>query len=201
MKEKYTTIKTNSSGFYSDKGSKFLSFAYPVKDEDEVKVYINEIKKKYHDARHHVYAYIIGYDNENYRANDDGEPANSSAMPVLGQIRSFGLTNVLIVVVRYFGGIKLGIPGLINAYKSSARDALENAEKVERNITRNCIITFDYQDINFVMKNVKDFNADVKMQDFKEICKIFIEISISLHEDLIRTLSKNKRIKIEDSHE
>jgi len=198
MKDKYKTVKSCSQGSYAEKGSKFISFVYPVSGEQEIKDIINEIRKKYYDARHHVFAYILGYEQENYRANDDGEPSNSSGMPVLGQIRSFGLTNVLIIVVRYFGGTKLGIPGLINAYRSAAKDALGNAEIIEKSITHTCIITFEYQDINFVMKNLKDFNAEIKKQDFQEICKIIIEINVSLHEDLINSVKQNKRIKIED---
>ncbi|HNQ68077.1 MAG TPA: YigZ family protein [Bacteroidales bacterium] len=201
MNDKYKTIEDCSEGFFSDKGSKFLAFAYPVKKEGEIKQIINDVKKKYHDARHHVYAYIIGYNQESFRANDDGEPTNSSGMPLLGQIRSFGLTNVLIIVVRYFGGTKLGIPGLINAYKSAAKDAIENAKIVDKTIMQGFIISFDYPEMNFVMKLIKDFKAEIKMQDFKENCKIILEISISLHEDLFKALSQNTKIKIEDFNE
>jgi len=122
-------------------------------------------------------------------------------MPLLGQIRSFGLTNVLIIVVRYFGGTKLGIPGLINAYKSAAKDAIENAKIVDKTIMQGFIISFDYPEMNFVMKLIKDFKAEIKMQDFKENCKIILEISISLHEDLFKALSQNTKIKIEDFNE
>ncbi|MDD3739735.1 MAG: YigZ family protein [Bacteroidales bacterium] len=201
MIDKYKTIEDCSEGFYSDKGSKFLAFAYPVKTEGEIKQLLNDTKKKYHDARHYVYAYIIGYKQENYRANDDGEPTNSSGMPVLGQIRSFGLTNVLIIVVRYFGGTKLGIPGLINAYKSAAKDAIEKAKIVDKSITHRYLISFDYSEMNFVMKLLKDCKAEIKKQDFGEMCKIIIEISISLHEDLVKAISQNIKIKIEDFNE
>jgi len=198
MKDKYCTIKDCSQGYYTEKGSKFISFAFNVNSEQEIKEHLNELKKKYHDARHHVFAYILGYEHENYRANDDGEPSNRSGMPVLGQLRSYNLTNVLIVVVRYFGGTKLGIPGLINAYRSAAKGAIENAEIVEKSITQSYVITCDYQDINFVMKSIKDFNAEIKMQNFQEICKITFEINISLQKDFINTIKQNKRIKIED---
>ena len=122
----FYTIETESSGFYSEKGSKFYAFAFPVNCEQKIKEIQQNLRKKYYDARHHVYAFVLGAEKQIYRASDDGEPPNSSGMPVLGQIRSFELSNILIVVVRYFGGTKLGVPGLINAYKSAARDALDN---------------------------------------------------------------------------
>ncbi|MCF0207048.1 MAG: YigZ family protein, partial [Bacteroidales bacterium] len=128
MVDTYKTIKQQSEGFYSEKGSKFISFAIPVVDEDEVRENLQVIKKKYFDARHHVYAFVIGDRYETFRASDDGEPSNSSGMPVLGQIRSNQLSYIMVVVVRYFGGTKLGIPGLINAYKTAAASAIENAE-------------------------------------------------------------------------
>jgi len=122
--EKYKTIRTTSEGNYKEKGSKFLAFAYPVSTEEEIKEIQQTLRKDYYDARHHVFAWRLGSDKKRYRSSDDGEPSNSSGPPVLGQIQSFDLTNILIVVIRYFGGTKLGVPGLINAYRTAARDAI-----------------------------------------------------------------------------
>ena len=124
----YKTISKIAKGFYKDRGSKFFAYAFPVKTDVEIQERRNEIRKKHHDARHHVYAYRIGAEKDVFYSSDDGEPANSSGPPILGQIRSAGLTNILIIVVRYFGGTKLGIPGLINAYKSAAFEAIQNSQ-------------------------------------------------------------------------
>ena len=129
--DSYRTIKTLSQGLYKDKGSKFMAFAYPVSEQESIKPIIDDIKKTYHDARHHCYAYMIGYQRQIWRANDDGEPSGTAGKPILGQINSAELTNILIVVIRYFGGILLGTSGLINAYKCAAADAISNAEIVE----------------------------------------------------------------------
>lgn len=199
--DSYNTIASASEGFYSERGSKFISFAFPVKDEDDIKEHIAVLKKKYHDARHHVYAFILGADQSFYRASDDGEPSNSSGPPVLGQIRSMGLTNVLIVVVRYFGGTKLGIPGLINSYRSAARNALENCEIVEETIKLTHLCEFAYDDINFVMKCVKDYDAVIKEQDFQETCRLIFAIRLSLSEQLLNALMQNHKIKITVGYE
>jgi putative IMPACT (imprinted ancient) family translation regulator len=122
----YKTIEKTAEGLYKEKGSKFLSFAFPVTTEEQIKNIQQELRKEYYDARHHVFAWKLGIDENNYRASDDGEPANSSGPPVLGQIRSYELSDILIVVIRYFGGTKLGIPGLINAYKTATKDAIDN---------------------------------------------------------------------------
>ena len=132
MNDIYKTIAKPSEGFFKDRGSKFYAFAFPVSTDDDVSLFREQIKKKYHDARHHVYAFVMGINKDKYRASDDGEPANSSGPPVLNAIKSFDLTNVLVIVVRYFGGKKLGIPGLINAYRTAAEDALSNAQIIEK---------------------------------------------------------------------
>ena len=131
---KYKTIKSKSEGSYKDKGSKFYAFAYPVTTEDEIKEIQAKLRKEYYDARHHVFAWRLDADKKRFRASDDGEPSNSSGPPILGQIQSYDLTNILIVVIRYFGGTKLGIPGLINAYKTSAKEAIENTEIIEKEV-------------------------------------------------------------------
>jgi hypothetical protein len=132
IQDSYKSIAAESRGLFKDNGSRFIAHAYPVETEEEVKEIVAALKKEYYDARHHVYAYRLGYKGDKFRANDDGEPSGSSGRPVLGQIDSYGLSDILVVVVRYFGGIKLGIPGLIRAYKTSTADALANAQIVEK---------------------------------------------------------------------
>ena len=149
----YTTLLNPSEGLYKEKGSKFLAYAYPVMEEEQIKQYIQDLKQKYYDARHHCYAWQLGLDENHYRVNDDGEPSGTAGKPIHGQIRSHSITNVLIVVVRYFGGTKLGTSGLINAYKLASADALANATLVERTINDHYRIGFSYAVMNDVMKN------------------------------------------------
>lgn len=176
--DQYKTIKAPSEGFFKDRGSKFYSFVYPIQNEDEFKENIQELKKRFHDARHHVYAFRIGPEKKIFRASDDGEPSNSSGPPILGQIQSFELTNVMVVVVRYFGGTKLGIPGLINAYKSAAADAINNATIIELTENRIIRVGFEYADMNKVMRIIKDEDIELTMQDFQLSCKL--EVSVRL---------------------
>jgi uncharacterized YigZ family protein len=192
----YKTISSESKGFYSDKGSKFYAFAYPVNNEEEFKEHLHYLKKKYHDARHHVYAFVIGHDRSLYRSSDDGEPSNSSGMPVLGQIRSFELTNVAIIVVRYFGGTKLGVPGLISAYKTAAYNALSDADIIEKTINKIIELLFLYDDMNFVMKAIKDFDAEILFQEFLEKCKIQISIRSSDIDRFNNIIMQNHKIEI-----
>ena len=152
----YYSIAGPAEGLYKEKGSKFLAFAYPVTSLDEIRERQEELRKQYYDARHHCYAYILGKDGEQWRANDDGEPNHSAGDPILGQIRSQELSDVLIVVIRYFGGTKLGVSGLIHAYKTAAAEALDNAEREEKILSTRCSFTFAYPDMNGVMKLVKD---------------------------------------------
>jgi len=172
MKDKYLSIKEKSEGLYKEKGSKFLAFAYPVADEDSVKDILNNLKKQYYDARHHCYAYIIGADASQYRANDDGEPNHSAGDPILGQIRSLELTNTLVVVVRYFGGTKLGVSGLINAYKTSAAQALAKAQIIDIEVTQLITLKFIYPETNEVMKLVGNHNIKISNQEFAADCTI-----------------------------
>lgn len=192
----YKTIKSTSEGFYSEKGSKFISIAIPIRTEAEMKENLQAIKKKYFDARHHVYAFVLGDHSETFRASDDGEPANSSGMPVLGQIRSYELTYVMIVVVRYFGGTKLGIPGLINAYRTAASDALDKAEIVEETINASYSLSFTYDEMNFVMKCMKDFDAKIVAQYFTDDCRLDFEIKLSLEAPILDALSKNYKVVV-----
>src|SRR5574344_2074526 len=156
MSDQYKTLKNQSNGIYKEKGSKFLAFAYPVYNEDEIKQIVNEKKREFYDARHCCYSWHLGLDANNFRANDDGEPSGTAGRPIHGQILSAGLTNILIVVVRYFGGIKLGTSGLINAYKAAAADAIANAEIIDKTVNNFYRISFSYEAMNDVMKVIKD---------------------------------------------
>lgn len=159
-----------ASGEFKDRGSKFLAYAYPVKDAEEIKRYIQALKKEHPKAVHHCYAYRIGIDNNNYRANDDGEPSGSAGRPILGQIDSAGLTNVLVVVVRYFGGTLLGVPGLINAYKTATEEALKSATYVERWVEIIVEISFDYPVMGEVLYLLKQAEATIYQQDLQLFC-------------------------------
>ncbi len=188
---RYFTITQSSEGLYKEKGSKFLSFAQPVRSEEEVNHQLNLIKKKYHDARHHCYAYVIGLDEQQWRANDDGEPSHSAGDPILGQIRSFELTNVLVVVVRYFGGTKLGVGGLISAYKIAAEEALKKAVREEIFEEVNVLLHFPYELISAVERIISELDIRVLDRDFQQDCRIkgrmkkdFLELLNSKTKDL-----------------
>jgi uncharacterized YigZ family protein len=170
--DQYKTVKTVSEGFFKDKSSKFYAFAFPVKNEEEINEFREQIKKTYYDARHHVYAFRLGADMNTFRASDDGEPSNSSGSPILGKIRSYDLSDILIIVVRYFGGTKLGIPGLINAYGSAAEEAIKNAQIIIKTVTKLLRVNFEYPQMNDVMKIIKDFDLNIIKQDFQISCLI-----------------------------
>ncbi len=195
--DKYLTIAAESEGVYKEKGSKFNAYVFPVFTEDEVKEHIKALKKKYYDARHHVYAFRIGADKKTYRCSDDGEPSNSSGPPVLGQIQSYDLTNILIVVVRYFGGTKLGVPGLVHAYRSAAIDAIENnliIEKFEQDIIK---VNFSYMAMNDIMKVIKEMNPEQIEQKFDNTCYIKLGIRKANGEELREKLLNIEGITIE----
>jgi len=172
----FRTIDGPSEGNYKELGSKFLAFAYPVGSEDDVKIKIEGLKKKYFDARHHCFAWILGEDKSRYRAFDDGEPNHSAGDPILGQIKSKNLTNVLVVVVRYFGGVKLGVGGLIQAYKTAAEDALNNATIIEREVTHSVTLRYPYESTTDVMRMGKDFELIIIRQEFLEECVLQAEV-------------------------
>ncbi len=196
MTDTYRTIKDKSEGTFKDRGSKFFAFAFPVENEDEVNECRAELRKKYHDARHHVYAFHIGIENPIFRASDDGEPSNSSGPPVLGQIRSYELTNILIVVVRYFGGTKLGVPGLINAYKSAAMDAIENSKIIEKIIEKSLKIEFEYPHMNEAMRLTKSDDIRIANQSFEISCCMELMIRKSMYEQVYQSFANNHHIKI-----
>ena len=179
IQDSYKSIAAISEGLFKDNGSRFIARAYPVETEEEVKAIVAELKKEYYDARHHVYAYRLGYKGDKFRANDDGEPSGSSGRPVLGQIDSNGLSDILVVVIRYFGGIKLGIPGLIRAYKTSTADALANAEFIEKIASKRYKVSFGYMSMNSVMKVFKDMGLEQKNQKFDMECSIETNVRLS----------------------
>lgn len=174
----YQTIQSPSQGNFKEKGSKFLSFAYPVRSEEEVKSKVEALKKEYFDARHHCFAWILGADKKRFRAFDDGEPNHSAGDPILGQIKSKNLTNVLVVVVRYFGGVKLGVGGLISAYKSAAGEALNNATTIEEEIVKIYRLMYSYQTTAEVMRLVKEFDLKIKDQDFYAECAMNVVVRL-----------------------
>ena len=197
MVTSFTTIKSASEGLYKEKGSKFIALAIPVISVTEVDEHLSAIRKKYHDARHHCYAYILKPEADVFRANDDGEPNHSAGDPILGQIRSFKLTNVLVIVVRYFGGTKLGVSGLINAYKTSAKNALENASIITRNVTTDVTLLFPYKSTNEVMKLVSEVEVKIISQAFDNDCKIAGTIPIQTTELLISKVELLNNLGIE----
>jgi len=173
MANSFKTIISISEGFYKEKGSKFFAFAYPVENIEQAKTHIFELKRQYHDARHFCFAHIIGQGSQQMiRANDDGEPGHSAGDPILGQIRSFELTNTLVVVVRYFGGTKLGVSGLIHAYKSAAAEALQHARIRIVEIKVHFELDYPYDKTNEVLRLVNEFNVEIVGQDFQEYCRM-----------------------------
>jgi uncharacterized YigZ family protein len=176
FEDTYKTITQPGSGIYKEKGSKFIALAYPVTAEDGVKQILEDLRKEYYDARHHCYAYILGPDRSAWRVNDDGEPSGTGGKPIHGQILSFDLTNILIVVIRYFGGTKLGVSGLINAYKSAAKDALLQAEIVEKTVNEIYKLEFPYELMNDVMRIIKEEDLHMIDNQFNNSCTITYSI-------------------------
>lgn len=186
----YRTIKGESQGLYKEKGSKFVSAAFPVTTEPEIKTIIEKVRKENHGARHHCYAYSLGEDGESWRVNDDGEPSGTGGKPILGQIRSFEVTNVLIIVSRFFGGTLLGVSGLINAYRSAAESALSNAEIIQHFVQQTYEIKFKYAEMNDVMKIIKDEKLNHFDHSFDSDCKITIQFRSSEKEKILKRLSR-----------
>ncbi len=184
----FQTIKNPATGLYKEKGSKFHAFAFPVFNETEVKSHLEDLRKKYFDARHHCYAYRLGPEGLQYRAVDDGEPNHSAGDPILGQIRSKNLTNILIVVVRYFGGIKLGVGGLISAYKLAAEDALAQCQIITVEVTEELQLLYSYSSTPEVMRLIKEFNLNVIHQTFEDECTARVQFSVRDKERLLEKL-------------
>ncbi|MQY78722.1 MAG: YigZ family protein, partial [Bacteroidetes bacterium] len=190
------TLAGLSKGIYKDRGSRFLAFAYPVSSEEEIKRILHTLKKKYHDARHLCYAYRLGTEKEIYRTNDDGEPSNSAGKPILDQIMAYDLMNVLIVVVRYFGGTLLGVGGLINAYRSAAMDALANARVLTKTINDIYELQFGYPSMNDVKKVIKEEKLTQVEQKFDSTCSITISVRKSRSKNVIERLGRIDGLRI-----
>lgn len=192
----YLTIKSSSEGLYKEKGSRFISYAFPVTSQEEIKAHLEALRKQHHAARHHCYAWIIGSDRENFRANDDGEPSGSAGKPILGQINSFSLTNILVVVVRYFGGKLLGVPGLINAYRTAAESAIRNSDIITCVDLEHFDIEFQYSSLNDVMKIIKDEEIDHRNRKFEMVCSITLNVRPSETERIKGLFSRIAGLKL-----
>ena len=196
MDDTYRTIRDLSEGYYTEKRSRFLSFALPVRTPDEVKTQLDIYRKKYYDARHVCWAYMLGPDRTTFRANDDGEPSSTAGKPILGQINSNNLTDILIIVVRYFGGIELGTSGLIVAYRTAAAEAIAAAHIEERTVDETITITFEYPHLNSVMRIVKEDKPDVLAQSFELTCEMTLRIRQSRMDALKSRLLKVDSLRI-----
>lgn len=192
----YKTIKASSQGIFKDKGSRFIAYAVPVKSTDEVKSILEEYRRKYHNARHHCYAYVLGFERSVWRTNDDGEPSGTAGKPIMGQINSFKLTDILIIVIRYFGGTLLGTSGLINAYKTAAFKALHNSEIVELTVNDYFKVEFPYSSMNGVMKILKEENIGQTGQVYGLECSIIISFRLSKKESILKKLSGIENITL-----
>lgn len=186
----YRTIESDAEALFKEKSSKFLCFAYPVTTEEQIRERLEVLYKKYYDATHHCYAWRLGPRGESFRANDDGEPSSTAGKPILGQLLSHEITDCLIVVVRYFGGTKLGVSGLIEAYKTSAAEVIAAAEVVERTVDERIEVRFSYMAMNEVMRVVKDLQPKIVEQCFDNLCTMTLTIRQSLSEQLLTRLSK-----------
>jgi uncharacterized YigZ family protein len=192
----YLTIESPSKGLFKDKGSKFIAFAFPVSTEQEIKDHLEKIKKEYFDARHHCFAYRLGADMKVFRAFDDGEPSSSAGKPILGQIVSSNLTNILIVVVRYFGGTLLGVGSLIQAYKNSSADAIANAQIIEKEVLDTIKLTFDYALQNNVNRVIKEFNIKIVKSEFDYNCKLELHCRKKLTEAFVQKIKELLHVEI-----
>ena len=192
----YHTISGPTQGLYKAKGSKFIAFAFKVLNEEMVKQNLEEVRKSYHDARHHCYAYVLGFDKSAHRYNDDGEPSGTAGRPIFGQIQSKDLTNTLVIVIRYFGGVKLGVSGLIQAYKTATSDALDQATIL--NLTVNDIyeVSFEYPLMNEVMRVIKDEDLKILEQDFQLSCKLSFQVRKNFSNRIYERFSKIYGVRI-----
>jgi len=187
----YFSIAKPQEGYFEDKGSKFLAYTFPIMNEEDFKAALQQVQEQHPKATHHCYAYRIGIDKNNYRANDDGEPSGSAGRPILGQIDSFNLSNVLCIVVRYFGGTKLGVSGLINAYKNATKDAFEKATIVEKDIMQNIDVFCTYIQVNDLFNFLKKIGVESWQEEYTDLCKINFDIPLSKAETLSLWLEEN----------
>ena len=196
FEDEYKTIEKKAEGTFKDRGSKFIALAYPVTTESEAKQFLNEVRKEYHDACHHCYAYRIGHDKLLWRANDDGEPSGTAGKPIFNQIQSKDLTNIFIVVVRYFGGTLLGVPGLINAYKTATQEAINNATIIIKTVNEVYEVNYDYPVMNDVMKIIKDKGVDIISTDFATQCKVVYRVRKNDASMIYENMKKLTSLKI-----
>jgi uncharacterized YigZ family protein len=197
FEDEYKTIDGPSQGLYKDKGSKFIAHAFPCRTVEDAKAHLEQVKKEYHDARHHCYAYILGFDKSEFRMNDDGEPSGTAGKPIYGQLLSYDLTNVLVVVVRYFGGTKLGVRGLINAYKFATQDAIQNNVIVTKVIRETYRLTFNYADMNHVMRIMKEEGLKQTGQDFQMTCTLDFSVRKKNAERVVKRFEDLRKVKVE----
>ncbi len=196
----FRTLHGEGEGFFKDRGSKFYSFAYRVKSTEEVDARLSVLRTKFHDARHHCYAYLLGQDQQSYRANDDGEPRHSAGDPILGQIRSHEVTDALVVVIRYFGGTKLGVPGLINAYRESAHLALADAGKVTIVPHTSIKVVFNYDETSIVEKLISDFDLTIDDRNYTEVCEMLLSVEDTIFQRVKSELKNlNLSFTVQDS--
>ena len=197
FEDTYKTIAGPSEGIYREKGSKFIALAFPVESEAEIKEKLAEIQKQYFDARHHCYSYILGPNKDAYRLNDNGEPSGTAGRPIHGQLLSKDLTNTLVIVVRYFGGIKLGVSGLINAYKTAAKDALDHATIIEKTVDETYKVSFDYSVMNSVMQLLKDPYVSILGQGYEDRYLITFKIRRREADRIVTALKKINTVTVE----
>lgn len=186
--DEFLTIARPSEGLYKEKGSKFIGYAFPVLTEDEIKAHLQALREEHHAARHHCYAWVLGAGGDHVRANDDGEPSNSSGKPILAQLEGRSLTNTLIVVVRYFGGTKLGVGGLINAYRTAASEALDQAAIITDYVTQPVKLQFPYTETSYVQRMLNELSVETVNEEFGEDCKMLLKVRRSQLERLNQTL-------------
>lgn len=199
MSDSYLTITAPAEAIYKEKSSKFLAYAYPVRTEEEIRELLDALRKRYYDATHHCYAWRLGPHGEQFRSNDDGEPSGTAGKPILGQLLSNSLTNCLIVVVRYFGGTKLGVSGLISAYKESAAAVIEEAEIVEQTVDRVFTVEFPYLVMNDIMRIIKEEQPNILSQEFDNLCTMQLSMRESRAEGLLGKLRKVEGASIEEA--
>lgn len=197
----YLTLESDTEAIYKEKSSKFLAYAFPVESEDRIREILEALRKRYYDATHHCYAWRLGPRGEQFRSNDDGEPSGTAGKPILGQMLSTGVTNCLIVVVRYFGGTKLGVSGLISAYRESARAAIEAGRVVERTVDRRIRILFPYIAMNDVMRIIKEEQPAIEAQEFDNLCSMTLAIRANRAEALTEKLKKSEGVTIETEND
>lgn len=195
--EVYKTIDVEvKQVLYKEKGSKFIGYLFSVASEEDVKKYLDEVKKQYHDARHWCYAYRLGYEGEKYRVNDDGEPSNTAGQPIYGQLLSFDVTNVLLVVVRYFGGVKLGVGGLIKAYRSCAEETLLEAIIEEKIIKKTLTINSSYEHVDKVMRLIKTYNLEIQHQEMYLDCQFVLLSPVSIFNTVVKSFQDLRFVKV-----